>query len=446
MYTLIIEDRSGNIADEISFDQGSYTIGRVEGNDIILPSNAVSRTHARIFVSQGRCYINDLGSANGVIVDGEQITSQHELRNASQIRIGDYTLYLEHANRAADGNDVLRTHIVANDQGTFKLVRVGDMFAGEEFSLTEQNNTVGRTDDNFILLSDPSISRNHAQIVNEGMTYTLVDLGSSNGTRVNGKPARGPVTLRSGDEVEFGNVRFVFAPGNQRVDLAAYAKRRSGGSSGVTIAILVVVILLALGIVVFVTVKLLDSDSGDDGPAEASEESEEPEVDVDAKFEAANKMANEQKWNEARTLLAEVIKNDPKYPGAQELQKRVIDESTNQGRLDEGDTLFQQMKYEEARSYFEKIPPRSVYHQRAQKKLATIEERMAKDAFLEAKKACDQDPNEECVEAVCSAIELNPSDSTPRKYLQVLKGKKELRKKKELRARIDECIKLPASE
>src|SRR5690606_3923391 len=197
MFTLIIEDRTGNIADEVSFDSGSYTIGRVEGNDIILPSNAVSRTHARIFVSQGRCYIDDLGSANGVIVDGEPLTTRRELRNAAQIRIGDYTLYLEHRNRAAEAaQDVLRTHVVADDASLFKLVRVGDMFAGEEFSLTEVVNTVGRTDDNFILLSDPSISRNHGQVVNEGMTFKVVDLGSSNGTRVNGKIIKVPTPIR----------------------------------------------------------------------------------------------------------------------------------------------------------------------------------------------------------------------------------------------------------
>lgn len=447
MYTLIIEDRSGNIADEISFDQGSYTIGRVEGNDIILPSNAVSRTHARIYVAQGRCYINDLGSANGVIVDGEQISQRHELRNASQIRIGDYTLYLEHAQRGAgEGNDVLRTHIVANDQNTFKLVRVGDMFAGEEFSLTEQINSVGRTDDNFILLSDPSISRNHSQIINEGMVYRLVDLGSSNGTRVNGKPVRTPVALRSGDEIEFGNLRFVFAPGNQRVDLAAYAQRRASRGSGMTIAIVAVVLVLVIVGGAFVAVKFLRNDeattTNNTRAAETTTPAapQPPEIDPQALFNAAADAANKQDWDSARELLARILAADPEFPGANDLQSRVITEANNQGLLDEGDKRFQEQKFAEAKVLFEQISQSSTYYVRAQKKIEQVNQTLSTRAFLEGKKACDAEIEAACIKRVCEAIKLNSSDQRPRDYLTGLKANKAIKKTPELIAQIDSCL------
>ena len=190
MYTLIIEDRHGRSAAEISFDQGSYTIGRVDGNDVVLPSNSVSRTHARIFVSNNKCYVDDLGSANGVHVNGTKIQARTEIKNGYKIRIGEYTLYLEYKDQndmSNAGQDVLKTQIVSGGQSGYKIVRVADQFAGEEFMLSEASNTIGRTEENYILLSDSSISRNHAKIINQNLNYSVIDLGSSNGKFVNNK-------------------------------------------------------------------------------------------------------------------------------------------------------------------------------------------------------------------------------------------------------------------
>ncbi|OIP30879.1 MAG: hypothetical protein AUK47_23840 [Deltaproteobacteria bacterium CG2_30_63_29] len=446
MYTLIIEDRTGTIADEVSFEQGSYTIGRVEGNDIILPSNAVSRTHARIFVQQGRCFIDDLGSANGVIVDGEHIPNRHELRNASQIRIGDYTLYLEQSQKGQDsGQDVLRTHIVANNESTVRLVRIGDMFAGEEFSLTEAINTIGRTDDNFILLSDASISRNHAQIVNEGMAYRLDDLGSSNGTRVNNKVLRGSIHLRPGDEVQFGNVRFVFAAGNQPIDPSKYARSKSKGS-GLFIAVVVLLLFAIIGGAVFAIIVLTsgpeETAKTDSKPKVVEEEKPDPSIEIKAKFDLASSLATDQNWAEAQRILVDIMALDPAYPGARELQSTVISELTYQNHLDQGDELLRNQKYDQAKSHFEQIPNTSVYFVRAEKKLKRVAEMLATDAFLEGKKECDKALSTACIHRVCEAMKLNPADSGPREYLERLLKSKDLAKKSaaNLRDKINSCL------
>ena len=65
--------------------------------------------------------------------------------------------------------------------------------------------TIGRTEDNNIVLGDPWISRNHAmlQYTDTGDFY-LIDLGSRNGTFVNGRRVSVPVTLRNGDLLTFG--------------------------------------------------------------------------------------------------------------------------------------------------------------------------------------------------------------------------------------------------
>ncbi|MFW5967111.1 MAG: FHA domain-containing protein, partial [Persicimonas sp.] len=61
MYTLTIEDSNGQVAEQFSFDHGSYVIGRLDTCDIVLPSTSVSREHARIFVENDRCFVEDLG-------------------------------------------------------------------------------------------------------------------------------------------------------------------------------------------------------------------------------------------------------------------------------------------------------------------------------------------------------------------------------------------------
>ena len=84
--------------------------------------------------------------------------------------------------------------------------------AGEvTHELTQARITVGRTEDNDICISDASVSTHHAEIVLVGGKYTLRDLGSTNGMRINGKPAV-EAELTPGDRLRFGSVEGVYEP------------------------------------------------------------------------------------------------------------------------------------------------------------------------------------------------------------------------------------------
>ncbi len=80
---------------------------------------------------------------------------------------------------------------------------------GDRFSLTDSVITIGRHPDSNLVLADPNVSRNHAEIRPQGERFTVVDLGSTNGTRVNGVRVDTQV-LQDGDEVSFGNTRMRF--------------------------------------------------------------------------------------------------------------------------------------------------------------------------------------------------------------------------------------------
>lgn len=81
-----------------------------------------------------------------------------------------------------------------------------------QLSLTDGNCwTVGRGDDNQFVVKDRCISRNHAMIqLTDAGDYYLIDLGSSNGTFVNGRRVSIPVTIQNGDTVTFGQTEFEF--------------------------------------------------------------------------------------------------------------------------------------------------------------------------------------------------------------------------------------------
>jgi hypothetical protein len=80
---------------------------------------------------------------------------------------------------------------------------------GERFSLTESVVTIGRHPDSNLVLADPNVSRNHAEIRPKGDRFEVIDLGSTNGTRVNGVRIDAQV-LQDGDELSFGNTRMHF--------------------------------------------------------------------------------------------------------------------------------------------------------------------------------------------------------------------------------------------
>lgn len=75
----------------------------------------------------------------------------------------------------------------------------------------EGEQQVGRTGDSDIVIDDARVSRKHAMIRVSGETVTVEDLGSANGTTVNGLPASGVVTLSNGDILGFEKHRYTVA-------------------------------------------------------------------------------------------------------------------------------------------------------------------------------------------------------------------------------------------
>ncbi len=81
---------------------------------------------------------------------------------------------------------------------------------GREHLLAGGSTTIGRAVDSDIVITSRRVSREHSRVERQGRHVTLVDLGSTNGTFLNGERVLAPVRLRDGDSVSIGDVILVF--------------------------------------------------------------------------------------------------------------------------------------------------------------------------------------------------------------------------------------------
>jgi len=107
--------------------------------------------------------------------------------------------------------------VSAKDEGRVRgrlLIRNGG-FEGMSYEISAEETLIGRNPTTDITLLDEGISREHALITYEpeSGTYTVEDLQSTNGTKVNGKRVRS-ATLAHGDELRIGHTVFQFLLGD----------------------------------------------------------------------------------------------------------------------------------------------------------------------------------------------------------------------------------------
>src|SRR5262245_24558418 len=100
MFAIVVNEKGGE-QKRLEFDKPEVTIGRVQGNDIILPKGNVSKRHSRIVLKDGKFIIVDLKSTNGTYVNGRKITSPLVVKGSDKIYIGDFILSIEELAGAA---------------------------------------------------------------------------------------------------------------------------------------------------------------------------------------------------------------------------------------------------------------------------------------------------------------------------------------------------------
>ena len=93
MLNLSLTEKGGS-TNEISFDKDEVSVGRVRGNDIVLPKGNVSKHHCRFIVRGGEILVEDLRSTNGTYVNGRKIADPMPVSTSDKIFVGDFIIRL----------------------------------------------------------------------------------------------------------------------------------------------------------------------------------------------------------------------------------------------------------------------------------------------------------------------------------------------------------------
>ena len=186
--------------------------GAPEGDGRLGEDPEISRRHARVSrAGDGQLTIEDLGSANGTFVNGERIDLPRELDVGDVIKVGKTLLQVTDRSGAVPeksppppGAPAGEPSRVAAEAGEGLVVTAGTA-RGRRLALSDEL-VIGREVSGDGRLSDDhELSRRHARVTRDaGGQLTIDDLGSANGTFVNGIRVRGRLPLSVGDTIRIG--------------------------------------------------------------------------------------------------------------------------------------------------------------------------------------------------------------------------------------------------
>jgi pSer/pThr/pTyr-binding forkhead associated (FHA) protein len=197
----------------IDIGNSPVAIGRSSENDLVLGDTSVSRHHASLLTKDDKFVLYDAGSGLGTKVNGELLTSR-TIGAGDTLTVGDTDLMLVSFENEGDMNVDLNTHgntlyPAGPNQGVVLVAQTGSS-SGKSFPLKEGLNLMGRDPGSCnILLDDQTVGREHCTLrIKEG-AVTVHDLGSSNGTFVNGNKLNGKI-LNSQDTLTIGSTKIAF--------------------------------------------------------------------------------------------------------------------------------------------------------------------------------------------------------------------------------------------
>lgn len=216
LLTLVIQGPTGSTTQPLA--AGVSVIGRTPDNTVPLPHHEVSRHHAQIIVDLLGSTISDLGSTNGTFLNQIRLAQQspEKLNDGDILQIGPFALCvalsLGHPGAPSPQPGAVPSPISSPAARPLPVSAV----APPTTSMDMREKTtirLGRAPDNDLVIQHPQASRYHAVLERTGASYRLTDLGSTNGSIVNGKRITAPCLIRDGDSVQIATARFVLRNG-----------------------------------------------------------------------------------------------------------------------------------------------------------------------------------------------------------------------------------------
>ena len=189
-------------------------VGRLPECDVVIADGMVSGRHLELRPDGDDLIVTDLGSSNGTLLDGKRLVGSQRLSGSAEITIGTTRLQLTRtAPPSAAGRRVPVDAL--SSAGPFVVVQSGGN-PGAHIGLAEDRPIiVGRADECDFVVSDSLVSNEHLRVrltqSDSGTLIEIEDLGSANGTLVNGSPIapHERVTVSLGDAIQAGETVLV---------------------------------------------------------------------------------------------------------------------------------------------------------------------------------------------------------------------------------------------
>lgn len=223
----IIVKFDNKIIEKIVTEKPRISIGRTSDNDIVLDNRGVSRRHAMIEYQDNSALLIDNDSLNGTFLNDRKVCEEN-LNDKDRITIGKYDLIFnqdgqkENKFSDLDGTMVLQTKAhkerleadksqreMTSKHGCSVLVAVSKNGEKTEYPIDRDVLTIGKSKFCNVHIKGFFAPQIGAKVILEGISYTLINLGKPNYTRVNGEPiAR--YDLKNNDLIQVGKYFFKF--------------------------------------------------------------------------------------------------------------------------------------------------------------------------------------------------------------------------------------------
>ncbi|MFC3195578.1 FHA domain-containing protein [Marinicella sediminis] len=207
---------------DVELKPGKYTVGSSADADFTLEDKGLADIHATITIENNECEISIDNPARLVSVNGKLVKTNKEVREGDLLIASQLHMKLVSSDQVEEEDDN-RTRI-RMALPKFILRGVSGAYFGKTYPL-RGSTIMGRHSECHICVNADGISRKHVQIDVEPDGLTVKDLGSSNGTFVNGKKVESG-ELKVGDELKIDNIRFLV----QTPGMAEPAQSESGST------------------------------------------------------------------------------------------------------------------------------------------------------------------------------------------------------------------------
>ncbi|QFT54629.1 FHA domain-containing protein [Microbulbifer sp. THAF38] len=175
------------------------TVGRDQGCDLCLPDDSIAKLHLKIAIKGDQLTLGNVSGGSQVLVNGKSVASACHLKLNDRITIGSRTLQIVDPK-------VTKLSSSKAKNVAWALRANHKAIAGKVFPV-KGGAVVGRSEECDITFSLSHLSRRHARMeVREGLLF-VIDLGSANGTFVNGRRIT-ESRVRRGDELRFDSLSF----------------------------------------------------------------------------------------------------------------------------------------------------------------------------------------------------------------------------------------------